>query len=124
YFLDRTVDTIFAFERGQVRSVPGNFSAYLEQRQTEATAAPRGPVKPTYQQNRARKLSFQEQRELRDLEEGIPRRERRAVELEDLLASGSSQHQQVQAWYEELEQLRQRLDRDLERWAELADIAG
>ncbi|MEM8604925.1 MAG: ATP-binding cassette domain-containing protein, partial [Cyanobacteria bacterium P01_H01_bin.121] len=36
YFLDRTVDTIFAFENGgQLRHYPGNYSVYLEYQQQQ-----------------------------------------------------------------------------------------
>ena len=39
YFLDRTVNTIFAFEgEGQIRQYPGNYSVYLDYRQAEAEA--------------------------------------------------------------------------------------
>ena len=33
YFLDRTVDRLFAFENGELRRFEGNYSAYLEKRQ-------------------------------------------------------------------------------------------
>jgi ATP-binding cassette subfamily F protein uup len=35
YFLDRSVDRLFAFENGQLRRFEGNYSSYLERDQTE-----------------------------------------------------------------------------------------
>jgi ATP-binding cassette subfamily F protein uup len=40
YFLDRTVDTVFAFEdNGNIRQYPGNYSIYLDYKQRQEAAA-------------------------------------------------------------------------------------
>lgn len=39
YFLDRSVDRLFAFEGGRLQRFEGNYSAYLERRAGEAKAA-------------------------------------------------------------------------------------
>ncbi|WLT38045.1 hypothetical protein NON20_21120 [Synechocystis sp. B12] len=40
YFLDRTVETIFAFEEeGELRQYPGNYSLYLEYKKAEQVRA-------------------------------------------------------------------------------------
>jgi ATP-binding cassette subfamily F protein uup len=41
WFLDRTVDRLFCFEQGRLQRFEGNYSAYLERRQTLAALAPR-----------------------------------------------------------------------------------
>jgi ATP-binding cassette subfamily F protein uup len=68
-------------------------------------------------------LSFKERRELEELEARIPSAEARKAEIEKELDANSSDHILVQKLYEELQSLNERLDRDLNRWAELAELA-
>ena len=71
-----------------------------------------------------RKLSFKEKRELEELEARIAAAETRKAAAEAELAAHGSDHLLVQQLYEELQSLNQQLDRDLNRWAELAELAG
>jgi len=133
YFLDRTVEHIFRFEGGgRVREYPGNYSAFLEIQarelaETGATAAVNERVsKPAAALKTAsgpRKLSYKERRELESLETQIAEDEARKVEIEARLVAEGSDHLVVQALYTELQTLNERLDRNLERWAELAELA-
>jgi len=139
YFLDRTVDYIFRFEgaseeRGRIREYPGDYSAFIEIRDREnaeralteeaakATARRREENKPTEDAAAKRKLSFKERRELEELEARIPATEARKAEVERELDANSSDHVFVQKSYEELQSLNEQLDRDLNRWAELAEL--
>lgn len=124
YLLDRTVDTLLAFgPGGSLREYPGTFEEYWEEVKAAADApasrAVAAPVEvaPVVK----RKLSNREQRELSALEVGIPATEARKAALEAALAAGSSNAGEVQRLYKELEALNAQLDKDLERWAALAD---
>ncbi|GAC1400726.1 MAG: ABC-F family ATP-binding cassette domain-containing protein [Pyrinomonadaceae bacterium] len=132
YFLDRTINHVFRFEGdGQVREYPGDYSAYLEIREREETAKATADAsanivmqaKPSAQNNSAgsRKLSFKERRELETLEAQIAAAEIRKVEIETQLNTHASDAFKVQTLFVEQQQLFQKLDRDLERWAELAE---
>jgi ATP-binding cassette subfamily F protein uup len=136
YFLDRTVDYIFRFEgEGRIREYPGDYSAFIEIRDREnaeralagdaakATARQRGESKPAQGSSAKRKLSFKERRELEELEARIAASETRKAEIERALDAGSSDHVLVQQLYEESQSLNEQLDRDLNRWAELAELA-
>jgi ATP-binding cassette subfamily F protein uup len=139
YFLDRTVEHIFRFEgEGRVREYPGNYTAFLEARRAEeskaATAAavaarPEPTAARPARAERApdasakRKLSFKEQRELGELEGRIGEAERRLAEAETELAANASDAYLVQRLYTEREALTAQLARDLDRWAELAELA-
>ncbi|HEY1403156.1 MAG TPA: hypothetical protein VGB05_03450, partial [Pyrinomonadaceae bacterium] len=138
YFLDRTVDHIFRFEPGgQVREYPGNYSAFLEARQRQeqaaiTSAAPQTPARPAKHESAAlevsatnarRKLTFKEQRELQDLEARIQEAEGRQGDIESQLAANSSDAHLVHRLFVERETLATQLARDLERWAELAELA-
>lgn len=138
YFLDRTVDSIFRFEgAGLIREYPGNYSAFLETRERETLERAEAEARLKAEQARAgvkvetpaapavtkRKLSYKEQRELSELESRIAASELRKLQIEAALAANATDHILVQQLYEELQTLSASLDRDLERWAELAELA-
>ncbi len=135
YFLDRTVDYIFRFEgEGRIREYPGDYSMFIEIRErennertlaetaTKPTAKERQEVKPAQDSGARRKLTFKEKRELDELESRISASETRKAEIEKELDANSSDHVLVQKLYEELQSLNDRLDSDLNRWAELAEL--
>jgi ATP-binding cassette subfamily F protein uup len=134
YFLDRTVEHIFRFEgEGVVRQYPGNYSAFLEIRERQ-TAEAAEAAKPTAEKTikpaaapkdtgAPRKLSFKERRELETLEAEIDRAEARKTEIDAELAANASDSALVQRLYSELQMLNEKLERDVERWSELAELA-
>lgn len=137
YFLDRTIDYIFRFEgEGRIRQYPGDYSGFLEIRErerAEATAVraeekvreqKQSTSMPIAETSVKRKLSFKEKRELDELEARIASAEARKAKAEAELAANGSDHVLVAKLYEELQTLSQALEKDLERWAELAEYAS
>jgi ABC transport system ATP-binding/permease protein len=137
YFLDRTIESLFRFEGdGVIREYPGDYSAFVEIRarqraeaaEVAEAAAQQQLARPAAAETRVepgpRKLSFKEKRELEELEARIAANEVRKAEVEAQLASNGSDHVLVQQLYEELQALHESLDRDLDRWAVLAEIGG
>jgi ATP-binding cassette subfamily F protein uup len=130
YFLDRTVESVFRFEgNGGIRQYPGNYSAFLEAREAEPAetveekaSAPR-PGPSSAQSAVPRKLSYKERREFEELENRIEVVEARKAALERVLASSSSDFVAVDAAYAELQMLNEELEKDVDRWAELAELA-
>ncbi len=134
YFLDRTIENVFRFEPGgRVREYPGGYTAYLERREAEegeskdglatASAAPAEPVR-TADQRRSGKLSFKESRELADVEKRIQSAETRLPEIERELTAAASDAGKVVQLFNEQQALNAQLDKDMDRWAELADRLG
>ena len=132
YFLDRTVETIFRFEgEGRIREYPGNYSAFRERQLEERTVREGRRVDPVNASPQralvdepgspTKRLSFKEKRELEQLVERIAQQEARKAEIEATLLERASDHQVVAQLYGELQSLEPALDRDLTRWAELAD---
>lgn len=130
-FLDRTAEHLFRFEGdGRIREIPGNYSAWLEiqaEEQAEAAAAkappsPKAPASPP-PKPAARKLSFKERRELEEVEARIAEAEARQAQIEAELAAAPGDYERVAALSAELDALLQQLERDVERWAELAELA-
>ncbi|OCR02887.1 multidrug ABC transporter ATP-binding protein [Oscillatoriales cyanobacterium USR001] len=137
YFLDRTIDMVFAFEPGgTLRLYPGNYSIYLDyKKQEEETEAKRlasqlknSPPKPetslTPLTNTAKngKLSFKEKREYEKLEIEIPQMEAEKAEIEKVLYHNPpGGFTQVQKLSNRLAELTQAIEAGTERWLELAE---
>ncbi|MDB9446278.1 ABC-F family ATP-binding cassette domain-containing protein [Anabaena sp. CS-542/02] len=140
YFLDRTVDNVFALEEGgNLRQYPGNYSVYLdykkaeeelEKQQQAANVAEKPPATPrvssssTVTENKKRRrLSNWEKREFGELEVKIAKLESEKAEAEKALSSVSGvNYTQVQKLYEQVENLKQSIDIATERWLELAEM--
>jgi ATP-binding cassette subfamily F protein uup len=92
---------------------------------------PATTVRPASQEREAsaaaaaatRKLTFKERRELAEVEARIEAAERRQVEIETELSANASDAHAVHRLYQEREQLSEQLAGDLDRWAELAELA-
>lgn len=127
YLLDRCVEQLLAFEGGpQPRRVLGGYSDYAQEKPAPAPVVKKAtPVVATVDHApvRARKLSFKEKRELEQLESKIAGAEVRQLELEEVLASQGSNYGAVRQAHEELEKLKADLEKQMERWAELAELA-
>jgi len=133
YFLDRTVEHIFAFEEGGiVRRYPGNYSVYLEMKASASAAEKNQPQKkePALQQPKPaavpspnqRKLNSREKRELEQLEKEIAEAEARQEAINHELSAAGSDFESVQRLGDELHMIQEKLDRDMERWTELAEL--
>ncbi len=132
YFLDRTVDTIFAFEDGgNLRQYPGNYSLYLdykkaEEEQKNKEKITRSPAtkSQTSKSNQPQKLSFKEKREYETLETQIPELEAQKEIIEEVLYHNPpSDYTEIQRLTEQLAYLSEAIDTATERWLELAERA-
>lgn len=140
YFLDRTVETIFAFEEGgNIKQYPGNYSVYLDYKQAEEaqqqqinnTKDKAKNVKMLHttslpKENETKKrrgLSNWQKREFEQLEGKIVQMEAEKAEAEKAMANvPPGNYTQVQKLYEQVETLKEAIDAATERWLELAEI--
>jgi ATP-binding cassette subfamily F protein uup len=131
YFLDRTVDRIFALEEGGgLRQYPGNYSIYLDykkaeeaqQQDTQKTVIAEKVVSPVIETKKVRRLSNWERREFEELEGKIAKLEVDKTAVEKKLATVAGNFSQVQKLYEEVETLKKNIDLATERWLELAEM--
>ncbi|ABA22630.1 ABC transporter-like protein [Trichormus variabilis ATCC 29413] len=139
YFLDRTVDTIFALEEGgNLRQYPGNYSVYLDYKKAEeaqqATLNTKEKTKNSpetkvtsqtkdVETKKRRRLSNWEKREFTELEGKIAQLEDEKTQAEQALTHvPPGNYTQVQKLYEQIEALKQAIDVATERWLELAEI--
>ena len=145
YFMDRLVDHVFAFEGdGEVKDFPGTYSDYRiwkqQQRVTggqnkkdeifedlteEENAQEQEKVETvsanTTQQKTGKKLSYKLQRELEEIEKRIPQLEENKMRLEDQLASGISDYNEIQRITDELQVVKDELDEKSMRWLEIQE---
>ncbi|BAY18411.1 ABC transporter-like protein [Anabaenopsis circularis NIES-21] len=139
YFLDRTVDTIFALEEGgNLRQYPGNYSVYLDYKKAEEAAqqeTAKNNDKPKNSEvqsatqpkdsesKKRRRLSNWQKREFEQLEAKISQLEAEKAEAETAMNKVSpGNYSQVQKLYEQVETLKKAIDTATERWLELAEI--
>ncbi|MGQ4648905.1 ATP-binding cassette domain-containing protein [Lyngbya aestuarii] len=140
YFLDRSVEKIFAFESGgNLRQYPGNYSVYLDYKKTQEAAAAQQiadsqtkqvesakneqPKKQQSSNGKPRRLSNWEKREFEELEGKIAQLETEKAEAEQALYNAPpGKVNQVQELYKKLEVLGQAIEAATERWMELAEM--
>ncbi|KKJ01355.1 ABC-F family ATP-binding cassette domain-containing protein [Prochlorothrix hollandica] len=141
YFLDRTINTLFAFEPdGTLRQFPGNYSVYLEFQKNadtvDSSPAPRPPADPkatakglsqtpaqaSPKATPARKLSYKEQKEYEALETQIPHWEGEKAQLEQVIYNNPPKDfTELQRLTEQLSQLTATIEDGTLRWLELAE---
>lgn len=140
YFLDRLVDHVFAFEgNGVVKDFPGNYTEYrqwkddlevLEEAKAkghnleadeEKESSKEEPEAPKALTTEKKKLSFKEQKELETLEKELEKLENRKMEIEALLAGGTSDVNEIQKLSTEFTTLNNSIDEKTMRWLELQE---
>jgi ATP-binding cassette subfamily F protein uup len=131
YFLDRTVDHMFCFEEnGTLTHFMGNYSDFLDKKLAEESAyltlqkeeKVTTAEKPK-NQNTTRKLGFNEQREYDQIEELIAVLEDLNTDLLEQIQEAGSNYEELQKLTKKQEETSSELDRLVERWAELSEIA-
>src|SRR5690606_18548698 len=114
YFMDKLVDHLFVFEGdGEVRDFPGNYSQYREwEKDQEKSKAPEvvAEEKPKEPENKSRKMSFKEKRELELLEKEIESLENEKKQLDAQLADGSLPYDQLESASRRIGEVMQLLD--------------
>lgn len=140
YFLDRTVDHLFAFEGdGKIRHFMGNYSEYLDTRRQEQEAealskrhadkAQSVPASDSRDRsgaargtNRPRRLSYKEQKEWEEIESRIAALEERSAALKQAIAEAGSDYAKVEKLFAEEQQVSAELEAAIDRWAELSAL--
>ncbi|MBB6674013.1 ABC-F family ATP-binding cassette domain-containing protein [Cohnella nanjingensis] len=135
YFLDRTVDRIFAFEgEGVVLQHTGNYSEYQEhadrRRALEAaaeapkaakTAAPAASAADA--KDRPTKMSYKDQKDFEQIDGWIAETEGALARVAEDMEAASSDSARLQELMAEQQRLETKLDQLLERWTELNELA-
>lgn len=130
HFLDRLADHLLVFcGDGRVKDFLGGYSEYrtfladmeaqkrAEERQASEASRPAQPPK-----ERARKLSWKEQKEMEALEGKMAELEQEKASLEKILSGGETDFVKIQEASERFRSLQKELDEAEMRWLELSEI--
>lgn len=127
FFMDKIADHLFVFDgKGSIADFPGNYTQYRNKIEEEAAERKTDTVKTTVEPSRPKntdntKLTYKEKRELEQLEVDIPLLEERKKELEELLNSGTLDHDTLFSKSQEIVLLSEKLEEMELRWLELSD---
>lgn len=142
YFLDRTVDHIFAFEgNGHLQRYEGGFSDYYEKRKASIyngdetkgvseSGSKNGQEKPAsgkaaYVKDRSKQLKFTyaEEREYQHIDDDIAKLEAGIAALDEEMAKSATDFIKLNELTQEKECKEQALEEKMERWVYLNDLA-
>ncbi len=129
-FLDRVVNTIFCFgAEGIVKEYPGNYSEYLERKESAHRQKPvpigDTDIKVRREKDPApkRKLTFREQQEYDNLELEIPKLEEKKQQLEETINSGSiTDYKELDGLSRQLAILGIDIEEKTMRWLEISEL--
>ncbi|PIF02368.1 MAG: ABC transporter [Draconibacterium sp.] len=133
FFMDKIVDHLFVFEGGGiVNNFAGNYTQYRNQieeskerlqKSNLKNTAQKQKSKPNTRSNSKRRISYNEKRELEQLEVEIEQLETQKSELETLLNSGTIPHDELYQKSIELTEVKTLLDEKEFRWLELSELS-
>lgn len=133
YFIDRLVDHTFVMEgNGTIKDYPGNYTEYREWKgnqkgeefpilKIDEAIIEEKVVGKVVPETPAKKLSYKTQRELEILETEMPKLEEKKLALENKLASGITEYNEIQKISDELRLIAQSLDEKSTRWLEIQE---
>lgn len=137
YFLDRTVDRIFAFEeKGVLKQYEGGFSDYYEKRNSSILNSEKSEAKnelrkedsesrTKYIKNRSGEIKFtyKEQKEYETIDGDIEKLEKRIAQLDEQIEAAATQYGKLNELMKEKAEAEASLEYSMERWVYLNDLA-
>lgn len=129
YFMDKIVDHLFVFNGdSSIKDFPGSYTIWRnkeleeeEKRKKEIKPEVKATPKPV--KEKERKLTFNEKKELEQLEKDIAALETEKAQLSDELNSGTLNNAQLQEKSSRFGQITELLEEKEMRWLELSELA-
>lgn len=138
YFLDNTVDRIFAFDgQGHFRQYEGGYTDYVEairreqgkealhekEKKAEGSLPPGGKKKATWDKGEKKlKFTYKEEKEFESIEDTIAELENRLEALDKEMAANASAYSRLTELSKEKEETQRLLDEKMERWMYLTEL--
>jgi ATP-binding cassette subfamily F protein uup len=124
--MDMLVDHLFIFQgEGEVQDFNGTYSEYRLQQELEVAEKAEAVVKVAESaarpEKRKARLSYNEQRELEQLDQEIPELEKKKTELEEGLSRAENDHEELTRIGLEIQTIHELIDEKLLRWMELSE---
>jgi len=128
YFMDKLVDHLFVLEGdGKVKDFNGSYSEYKNTRHLKSSSKEAAKPKVEAAQSTTpstpekRKLSYNEKKEIENLEKDIEKMQKRKKEIEALFLSNLS-GDQISDLSKELGEIEKSVDEKEDRWLELSEL--
>jgi ATP-binding cassette subfamily F protein uup len=124
YFLDRTVNRIFAFEGTNIKQYEGGYTDYKNKCTYEEETEKPAAEKKTYTNTHEKKLKFtyKEQKEFETIESDISSLETKIADLEEAMAKSATDFVKLSELTEEKKKLEKELEYKMERWEYLEEL--
>ncbi len=125
YFLDKTVDRIFAFEgNGVIKRYEGNYSDYAEKHTLDEKQVVTESVKPTVRPERVQKLkmTFAETKEFETIDSDLENAENLISELEEKISQAGSDYVLLQELTAKKDEAEAEYEHLTERWVYLTEL--
>ena len=124
YFMDKVVDHLFVFKgEGVIEDFPGNYTDYRVYEDSQpaitTTTAPKKD-KQSWKKNEVNKLSYNEEKELKNIESKLKSLAFDKKELENKFNDSSLSQEQINTLSEELQTIINTIEVKEERWFELS----
>lgn len=129
YFMDKIVDHLFVFNGdGNIKDFPGSYTIWRnkeleEEEKRKKDNKPEVKATPKPVKEKERKLTFNEKKELEQLEKDIAALETEKAQLSDELNSGTLSNAQLQEKSSRFGQITELLEEKEMRWLELSELA-
>jgi len=125
YFMDKIVDHLFVFRgNGVVENFPGNYSDFRSYEDSSDPIAKEAVTKKEKnnwrQENKTNTLSFNEQKEYKNLEKDIQKLEKEKTELENSFAIKDYTPEEIENVSKKIGELSKTIEEKEERWFELS----
>lgn len=124
YFMDKIVDHLFVFKgEGIIEDFPGNYSDYRiyeDSQPTETKSLEDKKEKQSWKQNEASKLTFNEEKELRNIESKLNALAFDKKELEDKFNNPELTQEEINELSKQLKGIIETIESKEERWFELS----
>jgi ATP-binding cassette subfamily F protein uup len=123
YFMDKIVDHLFVFRgEGIINDFPGNYSdfrAYEDSTPKIKETTKLNPEKKNWKLDNSERLSYNEQKELKNIETKLKALEREKKELENKFTNAKLPQNEISKLSEDLQKLISEIETKEERWFEL-----
>lgn len=132
FFMDKVVDHLLVFKGNcQIQDFPGNYTDYrewcelkeAENNEHAVRTSPKATSNKPRKQDERKKLTFSEQREFEQLGNDIETLEHEKKALEDALASGSLDNDELMQKSQRFAEISDLIDTKTMRWLELSERA-
>lgn len=124
YFMDKIVDHLFVFKgEGVIEDFPGNYSdyrSYEDSQPIETKTVEDKKEKQSWKQNEASKLTFNEEKELRNIESKLNALAFDKKELESKFNNPELTQEEINELSEQLQGIIETIESKEERWFELS----